>query len=389
MHSKKQIELFILLGIILITLNLRGPITGVGPIIELIKEQYHLSSSLAGFITTLPLLAFAIFSPIVARFRYITTMFYGLLLIFLGEIIRSYFGEVGLFVGTSIMGVGIAVANVLLPSIIKSGFPKTFGKIMSIYSLVLVISAAIGAGISVPLALSLNLGWKNTLAVWSIVALIAVILWIPQLGGRRRYKNNKTHSSASVPIYKYATSWWITFFMGTQSLVFYSVIAWFPSILMDKGFDIHFASNMTLLYQICSMPVALFAPMMVARIRNKHKHLLTGFLCLMYAFAFGVLFFCDGLWSMVIATIFLAFPMGGMFGIALLFVSTKASHPQKVARLSGMAQSLGYLIAAIGPILLGFVYDLAHSWNVPLVLFVCLTLLLIFFGYKANNSKVI
>lgn len=389
MKSRAQIEWFVLMGIVFITLNLRGPITGVGPIIEIIKEQYQLSNSLAGFITTLPLLAFAIFSPIVARFRYVTMMLYGLVFIALGELIRSYSGEIGLFFGTLIMGVGIAIANVLLPSIIKSKFPKTFGKIMSIYSLALVISAAIGAGISVPLALSLHLGWKNTLAIWAIVAVVAIIFWLPHLKGRRRYQNQKTPTGVNIPIYKYATSWWITLFMGTQSLIFYSVIAWFPSILIEKGFDIHFASNMTLLYQVCSMPVALLAPMLIARVRNKHKHILTSFLCLMYALAFGILLFCNSLFAMVVVTLFLAFPMGGMFGIALLFVSTKASIPQKVARLSGMAQSLGYLIAAIGPIFLGFVYDVAKSWNVPLVIFITLTLLLIFFAYKANNSKVI
>lgn len=389
MKNRAQIEWFILVGIVFITLNLRGPITGVGPIIEIIKEQYQLSNSLAGFITTLPLLAFAIFSPIVARFRYVTMMLYGLIFIALGELIRSYSGEIGLFAGTLIMGVGIAIANVLLPSIIKSKFPKTFGKIMSIYSLVLVISAAIGAGISVPLALSLHLGWKNTLAIWAIVAVVAIIFWLPHLKGRRRYQKQKAPTGVNIPIYKYATSWWITLFMGTQSLIFYSVIAWFPSILIEKGFDIHFASNMTLLYQVCSMPVALLAPMLIARVRNKHKHILTSFLCLMYALAFGILLFCNSLFAMVLVTLFLAFPMGGMFGIALLFVSTKASIPQKVARLSGMAQSLGYLIAAIGPIFLGFVYDVAKSWNVPLVIFITLTLLLIFFAYKANNSKVI
>lgn len=389
MKNRAQIEWFVLVGIVFITLNLRGPITGVGPIIEIIKEQYQLSNSLAGFITTLPLLAFAIFSPIVARFRYVTMMFYGLIFIALGELIRSYAGEIGLFAGTLIMGIGIAIANVLLPSIIKSKFPKNFGKIMSIYSLVLVISAAIGAGISVPLALSLHLGWKNTLAIWAIVAIVAIVFWLPHLKGRRRYQTQKTHADANIPIYKYATSWWITLFMGTQSLIFYSVIAWFPSILIEKGFDIHFASNMTLLYQLCSMPIALLAPMLIARIRNKHKHILTSFLCLMYALAFGILLFYNSLLAMVIVTLFLAFPMGGMFGIALLFVSTKASAPAKVARLSGMAQSLGYLIAAIGPIFLGFVYDIAKSWNVPLVIFVILTLLLIFFAYKANNSKVI
>ncbi|PAF43292.1 MFS transporter [Helicobacter sp. 11S03491-1] len=389
MFSKKNIECFILLGIIFITLNLRGPITGVGPIIELIKDQYQFSSATAGLITTLPLLAFAFFSPLVARFKYAITMFYGIIMIILGEIIRSYLGEIGLFIGTLIMGAGIAIANVLLPSIIKTKFPKTFGKIMGIYSLVLTISASIGAGISVPLAISFGFGWHHTLAIWALIGVIALILWYPHLGGRRKYKTSKITQGDSKAIYHYSTAWWITLFMGVQSLIFYSVVAWFPSILIGKGFNMHFASNMTLLYQVCSIPIALLAPIAITRIRNKNKHLLTGALCFLYGFAFGILYLYHNTMAVLIATILLSFPMGGMFGIALLFISTKVSHPQKVARLSGMSQSLGYLIAAVGPIFLGFIYDLSHSWNPPLILFIILTFLLLFLAYKASNAKVI
>ncbi|PAF50607.1 MFS transporter [Helicobacter sp. 13S00477-4] len=389
MQNKTKINRFVFIGIILITLNLRGPITGVGPIIELIKEQYHFSNALAGLITTLPLFAFAVFSPLVARFKYVQMMFYGLILITFGEVIRSYFGEIGLFLGTLMMGIGIAIANVLLPSIIKTKFPKNFGKVMSLYSLILVISAAIGAGISVPIAISLGLGWKNTLAIWAFIAFIALIFWYPHLKGRRKYQNNKITIKDDKPIYKYSTAWWITLFMGTQSLIFYSVIAWFPSILIDKGFDLHFASNMTLLYQICSMPIALFGPLVISRVRNKYKHFFSTCLCLMYGLAFGILYGESSILMMFIATFLLAFPMGGLFGIALLFISTKVSLPQKVARLSGMSQSLGYLIAATGPIFLGFIYDIFGSWKVPLIVFIALTILLIFFAYKASNSQTI
>lgn len=385
---KARVNFFILAGIIFIALNLRGPITAVGPIIDFIKNEYHLSNTIAGLITTLPLLAFAIISPFVARFRYSTTMFVGLMCIVLGELIRSYTIEMGLFIGTMIMGSGIAIANVLLPSIVKARFPKSVGKIMGIYSLMLVVSATIGAGISVPMTVSLNLGWRNTLAFWIIIALIALYLWLPFLKGRRKYKNPRTLLN-SIPIYKYKSAWWITLFMGIQSLIFYSVVAWYPSILVDKGFSLHFASNMTFLYQLCSIPASFLGPLIASRARNSNRTLITIVLCLMYACCFILLSLFDNVWVVVLASIFLSFPMGGVFGIGLLLISIKARESQKVTSLSGMAQSLGYLIAAFGPILLGFVYDKTHSWNPPMLFMVVLTLLLVGFAYKANNAKVV
>ncbi|PAF47567.1 hypothetical protein BKH46_03845 [Helicobacter sp. 12S02634-8] len=389
MRDQKSLYRFVLLGIICIALNLRGPITAVGPVIELLKAQYSFSATTAGLITTLPLLAFAFFSPLVARFRYTQMMFYGLVCIALGELIRSYTGMMGVFAGTLIMGVGIAIANVLLPSVIKAKFPKKFGKVMALYSLILVVSATIGAGISVPVAISLHLGWANALALWVVIAILALLLWYPHLGGRRKYQRPTPSSNHSTAIYKSPTAWWITLFMGVQSLIFYSVVAWFPSILIARGYGLHFASNMTLLYQFCSIPVAFFAPMLIAKIQNKNRFFFIASLCAMYAFAFVILYFQSSPMMVFVATLLLAFPMGGVFGIALLFISMKASLPQNVAHLSGMAQSIGYLIAAIGPILLGFVYDFTESWKPSLVLFFLFALSLIFFAYKANSSKAI
>lgn len=387
MSNKAVISRFILLGIICITLNLRTPITSVGPIINLIKEQYGLSNSVAGILTTLPLLAFAFFSPLVAKFRYTTAIFWGLTLIILGEFVRSYVGEIGLFFGTLVIGIGIAIVNVLLPSIIKEKFPKNFRKVMSIYSFTLSLSAAIGVGISVPLAVSFHLGWKNALFVWVVVAIISLILWLPHLGGRRRYKMPKIVDNNSIAIYRYSSAWWITFFMGMQSLIFYDIVAWLPSILIDKGYSLHFASNFSLFNQICSLPTALLTPMFIGKIRNRYKHFLMIALCLSYIAGFGILYISDTFFSIFFAIILLSLPMGGTFGIALLFISTKASSPQKVACLSGMAQSLGYLIAALGPIFLGFMFDCFQSWKPPLMLFILCALGLIFVGYKANNSK--
>ena len=147
--------LVVFLGIIFVSFNLRAPITSVGPVIDLIQEQYKLNSSMAGFITTLPLLAFAIFSPIVAKinhkFGHGKTMFAGLILIILGLMLRSYLQVFGLFAGTIFIGIGIAIGNVLIPSVIKHKFKKNAGSVISIYITSMCIFAAIGSGVSIPI----------------------------------------------------------------------------------------------------------------------------------------------------------------------------------------------------------------------------------------------
>ena len=173
----------IFLGITFVSFNLRVPITSVGPITNLIQAEYSLTNSMAGFITTLPLLAFSIFSPFVSRishkFGYGLTMLGGLILIILGELIRSYTDVYGLFIGTMFIGLGIAIGNVLIPSVIKHKFKKNVGSIISIYITSMCIFAALGAGISIP-ATDI-LGWNTSLAMWVVLAFITLLIWLPQL----------------------------------------------------------------------------------------------------------------------------------------------------------------------------------------------------------------
>ncbi|ECL2921706.1 transporter [Campylobacter jejuni] len=173
------INVIIVIIVIIVAFNLRAPITAVGPIIDIIKDKYYLNSTVAGILTSLPLIAFGGISFIVGYFSPIRAIVFGIFLIFLGEIIRSYFGVYGLFLGMLAMGCGIAIANVLLPSFIKEKFPKKMASIMGIYSLVLSISSIIGIALAIPLFF------------WAIFSFVALVVYYPQAKNGRFFRIKK------------------------------------------------------------------------------------------------------------------------------------------------------------------------------------------------------
>lgn len=179
---KKSEKILLILGIMFLSFNLRAPITAVGSIVDLIKNEYLLSSSGAGIITGLPLLAFAFISPIIPKiskkYPYSKLIIISLVVIFIGIYIRSYTNIQGLFLGTLLIGVGISTGNVLIPSIIKQHFANRVGLVTSLYIASMCIFAAIGAGGSSFLAK--NLGWKNALGVWGALTFFTVIIWMSQ-----------------------------------------------------------------------------------------------------------------------------------------------------------------------------------------------------------------
>lgn len=382
----------VFLGIVFVSFNLRAPITSVGPVIDLIQLKYDLNSSMAGFITTLPLLAFAIISPFVAKlnhkFGHGLTMFFGLLLIILGELIRSYTDIYGLFIGTAFIGIGIAIGNVLIPSVIKHKFKKNVGNVLSIYITSMCIFAALGSGLSIPM--TEIWGWNTSLAIWTILTVFTLLIWLPQLKKSGEYNNSDDlkieEKMKSKSIWKSPLAWWVTLYMGTQSLLFYTLIAWIPSILLYKNFDAHFAGMMLLLFQLISLPATLLVPAIADKIR--HQKLIATIITLIYLVGMVIFLFAISKSSVIISMIFLGLGMGGTISLAIGFISLRTPHAKKAAELSGMSQSAGYLLAAIGPILIGFIYDLSKSWTIPILMLILLIILLIFFGLKAGRDEV-
>lgn len=389
---RKKEKILIILGIIFISFNLRAPITAVGSVANLISEEFNLTRGMAGFITTLPLIAFAVVSPFVSniskKLGYGKTMLFGLILMMLGEIVRSYTGVYGLFIGTALLGIGIAIGNVLIPSIIKLKFGKNIGKMTSIYTSSMCIFAAVGAGFSMPLAAGFDLGWKNALAVWFIFTLFTLVIWMPQLKQEKTDEKKDrvltSASASSTSIWTSKTAWFVTTFMGIQSLLFYSMVAWLPTIIVSKGMDPSFASEMALTYQLVAIPATLLIPVLCDKFKNQR--------CLVMAtcstYLIGMVLFLTGTSPsvLVLSVLLMSLGMGGSISLSIAFISLRSPNPQKASELSGMAQSAGYLLAAIGPTLMGTIYDFTYSWSVPIMIFIGLIILLSFIGLQAGND---
>lgn len=388
---KKKDALLVILGILFISFNLRAPITAVGSIVDMIRVEYALSNAVAGFITTLPLIAFAVVSPFVAsvsgKIGHSKTMMIGLLFILGGEVIRSYTGAAGLFIGTAIIGIGIAIGNVIIPAIIKLYFSNKVGVVTSIYTSGMCIFAAVGAGISVPLARGLRLGWKNALASWFILTVCTIIIWLPQVLKKQAKTGSVKKAAGKTSIWRSRLAWWVTLFMGTQSLLFYSLVAWLPTIVIAKGMTEAFAGNMALMFQLMAIPATLIFPPLCDKFSSQKMLVLVT--CAIYGTGMFLFLIAGSPVLIAIAVVCMAIGMGASISLSIAFISLRSPNSGRASQLSGMAQSAGYLLAAVGPMATGLLFDLLSSWTVPLILFIVLIGFLAFCGMFAGSDKTV
>lgn len=380
----RKIYFINLLPIILISLNLRAPITSVGPIVDVMQTHYGLSAAQAGLLTSLPLLAFGLVSFIVAIFQPIRAMFFGLICVAMGEVIRAFGESIELFIGTAIMGAGIAVANVLLPSFIKAKFPREIPKIMGIYSLVLNLSAALGIAAILPLTHLLPL--PLALSCWVLLAILALISYLPQVKNRRFARPKAIHIKGK-SLFSNIHAWKITFFMGAVSSMAYSFFAWYPSFVIGFGYDRVFASHMMLIAQVVMVPFSLIVPLLLGSLAQKSRNIFVIIICMLYALSFALLLLSQALWCIVFVSFIIGIPVGGAFGVALLFISNKSANVRVATKLSAMAQGVGYLMASACPVLIGKIYDIFGDFTYALLFLVGLGLVINVLGFLAQRVK--
>lgn len=379
-----------LFTMIFIALNLRAPITSISPLVEEISLLFELNSALIGILTSLPLIAFGVFSFFVSKFNAGMAMLFGILCILFGEIVRSYgyiidYKITGLFVGTTIMGIGIAIANVLLPIFVKSKFPKHTTQMMGLYSLILNLSAIIGVAFAIPLFHIFGL--FNAMAFWAFIAIFALLFYLPHISnGRLNRRTQPILQSKSINLIKNKTAWKVTLFMGIQSFMFYGTIAWMPKIIVQKGYDINTGTTITLFGQCIATIGALLIPMYLSKIRNKYKQPYIMFFCSLYSLGYLLLFFINDKILLYFVAFVFGVPQGGIFSIALLFILQKSSSVAISTKLSSLSQGGGYLIASIAPFLMGFLYDIFGNFNVAIILFIIFGLVLSFLGLLTYNA---
>lgn len=387
MTQSRSEKLLLIAGILLVAVNLRPALASVGPLVGDIRLSTGLTNSMVGLLTTLPLVAFGIISMLTPlftrRFGMGGTLLGAMALLTFGAAIRAIDWLPALFTGTVLIGIAIAFGNVLLPSLAKRKFADHSGWITSLYSGAMGLGASLAAGLSVPLADHLELGWRGALGFWAIPASMAFVLWIPQLRRLRRSDSNRSFQQAIRDLGASPLAWKVALYMGLQSFTYYVILAWLPAIVMDRGFDASFSGWMLSLSQATGVVGSLIIPIVAGRGTDQRGVVLA--LAAVELAGLAGLFFAYGSWLVFWISI-LGFVLGGSFGLALLFLVVRSKDADTVTELSGMAQSIGYLVAATGPTLIGSLFDLTGAWTIPLLCLFVTTALKFYVGLGAGAS---
>ncbi|MEK4354976.1 MFS transporter [Paenibacillus sp. FSL R5-0475] len=389
--NKNSLYIILLIsGIVLVAFNLRPAITSVGPLVGIIQEDVGLAHWSAGLLMSIPLISFAVMSSLVpriaARLSNEKTLLLGLVILLVGICIRSISMTLFIFVGTLLIGVGIAIGNVLLPVVVKEKFPQKFGLMTSIYSTSMGLFASLASGISIPLAHGLKLGWDGALIVWGIPTIIAIVVWILLI----RLNPAKDNAVKSVrisakQIWRSPLAWKIALFMGFQSSLFYITMSWLPEILYNYGISRGTAGWLLSFTQIVGVPVSFLVPILAGRLRSQVWIAFALGMCSIVGY--GGLSMGSSYPIMILSIILIGIALGGNFPLALSYIGIRARNGNQAAELSGMAQSTGYMLAAIGPILIGYLYDMTQVWTIPLITLIVISGVVTTFGMLSGRDK--
>jgi len=255
------------------------------------------------------------------------------------------------------------------------------GLMTGIYSVSMNLSASIAIGVSVPLAQT-AFGWQGALGMWSILAFIALLVWLPQLKNKRLATVPEVVKE-KIPLWRSPLAWNVTFFMGFQSLLFYTTSAWLPEVLKAQGISADTAGWLVSLLQFSQLPITFIIPIIAGKV-NDQRMIVVGATALYIIGYGGVLLDFTALTALWMIMIGLA--GGAAFGLAMMFFTLRTHTPQEAANLSGMAQSFGYALAAVGPVLFGLLHDFTGSWTVPMFILIVASVVVLLSGMSAGRN---
>ena len=378
--TKQTNKVIILLGIILLGMILRTPITSVGAIIGPLKNLLEINNTVAGLITTIPLIAFAIFSPFVAKISnkigLEKTLYLAAIVTSIGLLLRFY-------INTSVFFVG----NVLLPGLAKKYFPENLGVMTGFYAVVMNVSASVAAGISYPI-LSSNVGGEKfstglAVNIWLIVSILNIVIYaiITKNSKSERIEDKKSGGKGYLRNLK---MWSVMLSMGLQSALFYCSVSWFAEIMISKGFTPSEAGLLLSISQFAQFPSTFLVPVLAEKIKN--KLIIPIFIAMGYvASLIGMIYIQGNFALMTIYIVLFALAGGGSFSYVMYLFSAKSKNEEEAADISGLAQAGGYWLAAIFPPLLGYVRDVLN-WDVAIYILI-MTASLLFITLLHSSSK--
>ncbi|WP_051160287.1 CynX/NimT family MFS transporter [Cyclobacterium qasimii] len=379
---------WLVLGILLVSFNLRPSITAVGPLIPFIRDEMSLSNGMAGFLTTLPLLSFAVFSLFSAAigdyFGKAKAIFLGLLVLGIGSMLRVSGGPYVLFIGTALTGIGIVICNVLLIPLVKARMPSKTGAVTGLYSTGMSLMAAIATAFSVPMAIDLGWGWRGSLLFWTSLLFAALIAWWPQLklSPKPKVKPEKTSKS----VWRSRLAWQVTMFMGIQSFLFFTLVTWLPDMMIERGLSPVEAGLTASLMQVVGLTGTFVAPFIA--VKYQQQSIFNISIGILYIVGFTSLFI-PILWLNIFSIGLVGLGMGASISLAYTLITLRTKGDNYTSALSGMAQSAGYFLAAFGPMLFGIAFDIWQDWDLLIYLMILASCMFTYFGYFAGKNKTI
>ncbi|MFD5978066.1 CynX/NimT family MFS transporter [Streptomyces bacillaris] len=421
----------IAVGLVLAALNLRPAITSLGALLEEVREGLHMSGSVAGVLTSVPPLCFAVFgvmAPRLARrFGAGTVVCAGMAAIAAGLVIRPYVGSTAGFLAASALALmGIAVSNILMPVIVKRWFPDRVGTMTGLYSMALALGTALAAAVTVPLTGALGGNWQSGLAVWAVLAALAVLPWIvlvrdrtpapgqpaatrPGRGSGAASASGAASGSAegsgpasgsasasgaadarsaeapALRITRSRTAWGLACFFGLQATAAYITMGWMPQIFRDAGVPAGTAGVLLAVTMAMGVPLAFVIPRVAGRLRQQGPIVVVLGLCGLIGYTGLYLAPAAGAWAwaLLLGVANCAFPL------ALTMIGMRSRTGAGVVRLSAFAQSTGYLLSIPGPLLVGVLYQHSGGWGLPIALMAGLMIPQMVAGVLAGRDRTI
>ncbi|VRZ87300.1 cyanate permease [Streptococcus pneumoniae] len=359
---KKQ-SLFFVPGIILIGVSLRTPFTVLPIILGNISQGLEVEVSSLGVLTSLPLLMFTLFSPFSTRLAQkigLEHLFtYSLFFLTIGSLIRLINLSL-LYLGTLMVGASVAVINVLLPSLIQANQPKKIGFLTTLYVTSMGIATALASYLAVPITQASS--WKGLILLLTLLCLATFLVWLPN----HRYNHRlapQTKQKSQIKVMPNKQVWAIIIFSGFQSLIFYTVMTWLPTMSIHAGLSSHEAGLLTSILSLISIPFSMTIPSLTTSLSTRNRQLMLTLVSLAGVIGISMLFFPINNFIYWLAIhLLIGTATSALFPYLMVNFSLKTSAPEKTAQLSGLSQTGGYILAAFGPTLFGYSFDLFHSW---------------------------
>ncbi|MGW3285176.1 CynX/NimT family MFS transporter [Streptomyces sp. NPDC001002] len=393
-RSTRWVRRVAVVALLLAAVNLRPAVTSLGPVLEEVRESLGMSATAAGVLTSVPAVCFALVGSAAPRLARRLgpegVIALGMAAMTAGLAVRPLVAGTGPFVALSALALaGIAVANVLLPVVVKQRFPDRVGMMTGLYSMALNLGASSAAAVTVPLAEAFGGDWRIGLGSWAALGLLAVPPWLP-LARRpaERIADTATAPRDSPPspgvrMTRSPTAWALAVYFGLQATAAYVVIGWLPQIFRDAGLSAEGAGVLFAVTSVLGVPLSFVLAAVAGRLHRQSGAAVTIGL-------FGIAGYA-GLWAAPAAAPVLWAVLLGVancsFPLALTMIGMRGRDSATVIRLSAFAQSAGYLLSIPGPILVGALYQHTGSWRTPLALMALLMLPQLVAGWLAGRDR--